>query len=126
MTRSEALRLAASDSRVLRLALTDDVAADGPALFVHCITGRKGIVSKRRSSPYRSGRLPHWLKSRRTRPRQQNNDSPPQTARRYRPNLLVRTIAMASGMNAARLKSHVKATISSPLNVQANTNQWTR
>jgi bifunctional non-homologous end joining protein LigD len=25
--------------------------------------GLEGIVSKRRSSPYRSGRSPHWLKA---------------------------------------------------------------
>jgi bifunctional non-homologous end joining protein LigD len=39
-------------------------AGDGPALFVQaCTMGLEGIVSKRRSSPYRSGRSPHWLKA---------------------------------------------------------------
>jgi bifunctional non-homologous end joining protein LigD len=46
------------------LALNDDVAGDGPALFAQaCAMGLEGIVSKRRSSPYRSGRSPHWLKA---------------------------------------------------------------
>jgi hypothetical protein len=40
------------------------VAGDGPALFAQaCARGLEGIVSKRRSSPYRSGRSPHWLKA---------------------------------------------------------------
>jgi bifunctional non-homologous end joining protein LigD len=46
------------------LALNDYVAGDGPALFAQaCAIGLEGIVSKRRSSPYRSGRSPHWLKA---------------------------------------------------------------
>ena len=37
------------------LALNDYVAGDGPALFAQaCAVGLEGIVSKRRSSPYRS------------------------------------------------------------------------
>jgi bifunctional non-homologous end joining protein LigD len=37
---------------------------DGPLVFAHaCKLGVEGIVSKRRDSPYRSGRLPHWIKS---------------------------------------------------------------
>ncbi|WP_406854661.1 hypothetical protein [Alsobacter sp. KACC 23698] len=37
---------------------------DGEALFRHaCKLGFEGIISKRRDSPYRSGRSPHWLKS---------------------------------------------------------------
>ena len=45
------------------LALNDYVAGDGPALFAQtCAMGLEGIVSKRRSSPYRSGRSPRWLK----------------------------------------------------------------
>jgi ATP-dependent DNA ligase len=38
--------------------------ADGPLVFAHaCKIGLEGIVSKRRSSPYRSGRSPDWIKS---------------------------------------------------------------
>jgi ATP-dependent DNA ligase len=45
------------------LALNDYVAGDGPALFAQaCAMGLEGIVSKRRTSPYRSGCSPHWLK----------------------------------------------------------------
>jgi ATP-dependent DNA ligase len=37
---------------------------DGPLVFAHaCKLGLEGIVSKRRSSPYRSGRSPDWIKS---------------------------------------------------------------
>jgi len=37
---------------------------DGPAVFAHaCRLGYEGIVSKRKGSGYRSGRSPHWLKS---------------------------------------------------------------
>jgi bifunctional non-homologous end joining protein LigD len=37
---------------------------DGDAVFRHaCKMGLEGIVSKRKDSPYRSGRSPHWLKS---------------------------------------------------------------
>jgi bifunctional non-homologous end joining protein LigD len=37
---------------------------DGPLVFAHaCRMGLEGIVSKRRSSPYRSGRSPDWIKS---------------------------------------------------------------
>jgi hypothetical protein len=46
------------------LALNDYAAGDGPELFAQaCAMGLEGIVSKRRSSPYRSGRSPHWLKA---------------------------------------------------------------
>jgi hypothetical protein len=45
------------------LALNDYVAG-GPALFAQaCAMGLEGIVSKRRNSPNRSGRSPHWLKA---------------------------------------------------------------
>jgi bifunctional non-homologous end joining protein LigD len=38
--------------------------ADGDVVFRHaCKMGLEGIVSKRRDSPYRSGRSPDWLKS---------------------------------------------------------------
>jgi ATP-dependent DNA ligase len=38
--------------------------ADGPTVFAHaCKMGLEGIVSKRKDSPYRSGRSPDWLKS---------------------------------------------------------------
>jgi ATP-dependent DNA ligase len=37
---------------------------DGPLVFAHaCKLGLEGIVSKRKDSPYRSGRSPHWIKS---------------------------------------------------------------
>jgi ATP-dependent DNA ligase len=46
------------------LALNDYVAGDWQALFAQaCAMGLEGIVAKRRSSPYRSGRSPHWLKA---------------------------------------------------------------
>jgi len=36
---------------------------DGPTVFAHaCKMGLEGIVSKRKDSPYRSGRSPDWLK----------------------------------------------------------------
>ena len=36
---------------------------DGEAVFRHaCKMGLEGIVSKRKDSPYKSGRSPHWLK----------------------------------------------------------------
>jgi len=38
---------------------------DGPTVFAHaCKMGLEGIVSKRKDSPYRSGRSPDWLKMR--------------------------------------------------------------
>jgi ATP-dependent DNA ligase len=37
---------------------------DGPLVFEHaCKLGLEGIVSKRRDSPYASGRSRHWIKS---------------------------------------------------------------
>jgi bifunctional non-homologous end joining protein LigD len=37
---------------------------DGPLVFAHaCKLGLEGIVSKRRDSPYASGRSRHWIKS---------------------------------------------------------------
>jgi bifunctional non-homologous end joining protein LigD len=37
--------------------------ADEPPVFAHaCNMGLEGIVSKRKNSPYRSGRSPDWLK----------------------------------------------------------------
>jgi bifunctional non-homologous end joining protein LigD len=37
--------------------------SDGPTVFAHaCKMGLEGIVSKRKDSPYRSGRSPDWLK----------------------------------------------------------------
>jgi bifunctional non-homologous end joining protein LigD len=37
---------------------------DGLTIFNHaCKMGLEGIVSKRKDSPYRSGRSPDWLKS---------------------------------------------------------------
>ena len=35
----------------------------GPAIFeAACEKGLEGIISKRRDSPYRSGRCPDWIK----------------------------------------------------------------
>jgi bifunctional non-homologous end joining protein LigD len=43
--------------------LNDHIEDDGPTVFKHaCKLGLEGIVSKRRHSPYRSGRSPDWLK----------------------------------------------------------------
>jgi bifunctional non-homologous end joining protein LigD len=43
--------------------LSDHVEAEGPAVFRHaCALGVEGIVSKRKGSPYRSGRTPDWIK----------------------------------------------------------------
>jgi bifunctional non-homologous end joining protein LigD len=37
---------------------------DGSLVFHHaCKLGLEGIVSKRKDSRYRSGRSPHWIKS---------------------------------------------------------------
>jgi bifunctional non-homologous end joining protein LigD len=37
---------------------------DGPLVFAHaCKLGLEGIVSKRRDSPYNSGRSRYWIKS---------------------------------------------------------------
>jgi ATP-dependent DNA ligase len=42
----------------------DRIEGDGLTLFKHaCKLGLEGIVSKRKDSPYRSGRSPDWLKS---------------------------------------------------------------
>jgi bifunctional non-homologous end joining protein LigD len=41
----------------------EHIEGDGPTVFAHaCEMGLEGIVSKRKDSPYRSGRSPHWLK----------------------------------------------------------------
>ena len=41
----------------------EHIEADGPTVFAHaCKMGLEGIVSKRKDSPYRSGRCPDWLK----------------------------------------------------------------
>jgi ATP-dependent DNA ligase len=46
------------------LRLNEHIEGDGPTVFVHaCKLGLEGIVSKRRDSGYRSGRSPHWIKS---------------------------------------------------------------
>jgi bifunctional non-homologous end joining protein LigD len=42
----------------------DHIEEDGETVFRHaCKLGLEGIVSKRKDSPYRSGRSPDWLKS---------------------------------------------------------------
>jgi ATP-dependent DNA ligase len=41
----------------------EHIEADGLTVFAHaCKMGLEGIVSKRKDSPYRSGRSPDWLK----------------------------------------------------------------
>jgi bifunctional non-homologous end joining protein LigD len=46
------------------LRLNNHIEADAPTVFAHaCKMGLKGIVSKRKTSAYRSGRSPDWLKS---------------------------------------------------------------
>jgi bifunctional non-homologous end joining protein LigD len=41
----------------------EDIEGDGPTVFANaCRMGLEGIVSKRKGSPYRSGRSPDWLK----------------------------------------------------------------
>jgi bifunctional non-homologous end joining protein LigD len=41
----------------------EHIEGDGPAVFAHaCKLGLEGIVSKRKNSPYRSGRSSDWLK----------------------------------------------------------------
>jgi bifunctional non-homologous end joining protein LigD len=45
------------------LHVSEHTEGDGPTIFLHaCKMGLEGIVSKRRSSRYQSGRTPHWLK----------------------------------------------------------------
>jgi hypothetical protein len=47
------------------LRLNEHIEADGPTVFAHaCKMGLEGIVSKRKTSPYRSGRSPDWIKRR--------------------------------------------------------------
>src|SRR5262245_22288284 len=47
----------------LGLRLNEHIEADGPTVFAHaCEVGLEGIVSKRKGSPYRSGRSLDWLK----------------------------------------------------------------
>src|SRR5205823_141750 len=58
-TLASVLRRAASGLR-----LNEHIEADGSTVFAHaCKMGLEGIVSKRKDSPYRSGRSPDWLKS---------------------------------------------------------------
>ena len=47
----------------LGLRFNEHLEGDGPTIFAHaCKMGLEGIVSKRKDSPYRSGRSPDWLK----------------------------------------------------------------
>ena len=47
----------------LGLRFNEHIEDDGPTIFAHaCKMGLEGIVSKRKDSPYRSGRSPDWLK----------------------------------------------------------------
>jgi ATP-dependent DNA ligase len=48
----------------LGLRFNEHLEGDGPTVFAHaCRLGLEGIVSKRRGSPYRSGRSRYWVKS---------------------------------------------------------------
>jgi bifunctional non-homologous end joining protein LigD len=48
----------------LGLRLNEHIEADGPTVFAHaCKIRLEDIVSKRKTSTYRSGRSPDWLKS---------------------------------------------------------------
>jgi bifunctional non-homologous end joining protein LigD len=44
----------------LGLRFNEHLEGDGPTVFAHAC--KMGLVSKRRDSPYRSGRSPDWLK----------------------------------------------------------------
>ena len=47
----------------LGLRLNEHLEGDGSTIFAHaCMLGLEGIVSKRKDSPYHSGRSPDWLK----------------------------------------------------------------
>src|SRR5262249_17952434 len=47
----------------LGLRFNEHLEGDGPTIFAHaCKMGLEGIVSKRKDSPYRSGRSPDWVK----------------------------------------------------------------
>jgi bifunctional non-homologous end joining protein LigD len=47
----------------LGLRFNEHMEGDGPTVFAHaCKMGLEGIVSKRKDSPYRSGRSADWLK----------------------------------------------------------------
>jgi bifunctional non-homologous end joining protein LigD len=51
------------DKAGLGLRFNEHMEGDGPTVFAHtCKMGLEGIVSKRKDSFYRSGRLPDWLK----------------------------------------------------------------
>jgi ATP-dependent DNA ligase len=46
------------------LRFNEHLEGDGPTVFAHaCKMALEGMVSKRKDSPYRSGRSPHWLKT---------------------------------------------------------------
>jgi bifunctional non-homologous end joining protein LigD len=48
----------------LGILLNEHFEHDGPTVFAHaCRLGLEGIVSKRKDSPYRSGRTADWIKS---------------------------------------------------------------
>ena len=54
----------------LGLRFNEHLEGDGPTVFAHARKlGLEGIVSKRKDSPYRSGRSPDWLKMK-------NSDAP--------------------------------------------------
>jgi bifunctional non-homologous end joining protein LigD len=45
------------------IALNQHYEGDGATIYKHaCALGCEGIVSKRLGSPYRAGRVDHWLK----------------------------------------------------------------
>jgi bifunctional non-homologous end joining protein LigD len=51
------------DGRHPGIVFSQEIEGDGPTVFEHaCRLGAEGIISKRRSSPYRSGRVDAWRK----------------------------------------------------------------
>jgi bifunctional non-homologous end joining protein LigD len=51
-------------SAALAVRLCEHIEGGGPIVFKHvCRMGLEGIVSKRKGSPWRSGRTRDWLKS---------------------------------------------------------------
>ena len=61
--RKATLRLVLAQGRPRPAAQRAPRDADGATVFAHaCKMGLEGIVSKRKDSPYRSGRSPDWIK----------------------------------------------------------------
>jgi bifunctional non-homologous end joining protein LigD len=60
---STAVSRSALGRRRIGIVLSDQADKDGALLFIHaCRIALEGIVSKKLSAPYRSGRSTEWLK----------------------------------------------------------------